>query len=118
MVSFNSKTPDNKVNKIIRDVARGRIRTAPPAKTPEQKQNDIMNQVIRDYQSGTNSTRLQGGQFDHLTQEIFPEQKSQHAPGDAGTGTGADNMPNKPQNMSDAIRQIVELRAILAKARK
>ena len=118
MVSFTSKTPDKNVNKIIRDVARGRIRTAPPKPTKEQIQNQAMNDIIRDYHSGTNSTRLQGGQFDHLTQEIFPEQKSQHAPGDAGTGTGADNMPNKPQNMSDALREIVELRAILAKARK
>ena len=109
MVSFNSKTPDNKVNKIIRDVARGRIRTAPPKPTKEQIQNQAMNDIIRNCQSGTNSTRL--------NTDPVPEQiPARHAPGDAGTG--ADNMPNTPQNMNDAIREIVELRAILAKARK
>ena len=112
MVSFNSKTPDNKVNKIIRDVARGRIRTAPPKPTKEQIQNQAMNDIIRNCHSGTNSTRLQ-------TQEIFPDQTpARHATGDAGTGTGADNMPNKPADMNQAIREILELRAILAKARK
>ena len=70
-----------------------------------------MNKVIRDYQSGTNSTRL--------NTDPVPEQiPAQHATGDAGTGTGSDAMPNRPQNMNEAIREIVELRAILAKARK
>ena len=109
MVSFTSKTPDKNVNKIIRDVARGRIRTAPPKPTEEEIRNQAMNNIIRDCQSGTNSTRL--------NTDPVPEQiPARHAPGDAGTG--ADNMPNKPADMNQAIREIYELRLILAKARK
>ena len=97
------------VNKQLRSMTRARISTGP---TKPNKENRVMNDVIRgSIGTGSNAEPLDQEQTQEDTGKLTPQ-------GSAGEGFNITNMPNKPESMNDALREVLDLRKQLAKARK
>ena len=109
------KAESKKMNTLIRKVSRGRAITNAPAAISEE--NKVMNKLLFGAMKAKRaSTDLNSPSILKSTKKKLGDQsaKKRIPEGHAGAGAGSfDSMPNKPADMNDALRQIMDLRSLL-----